>query len=45
MANQIVSKSDIDGAIKDQNSFERTVGAHYYANKLTDFDYENYFKK
>jgi GR25 family glycosyltransferase involved in LPS biosynthesis len=44
MANQIVSHSDIDNTVKNQNTFEKTVGAHYFANKLSDFDYDKYFK-
>jgi GR25 family glycosyltransferase involved in LPS biosynthesis len=44
LANQIVSISDIDGGIKDQNSFEKTVGAHFFVNNLKDFDYDKYFK-
>jgi hypothetical protein len=39
-----VSNSDIDGGIKDQNSFEKTVGAHFFVNNLKDFDYNKYFK-
>ena len=44
MANQIVSHSDIDNTVKNQNTFETTVGPHYFANKLSDFDYDKYFK-
>lgn len=44
MANQIVSNSDIDNNIKDQNSFAITVGRHYFINDLKDFDYDKYFK-
>ena len=44
MANQIVSHSDIDNTVKNQNTFEKTVGPHYFANKLSDFDYDKYFK-
>lgn len=44
MANQIVSHSDIDNTVKNQNTFENTVGPHYFANKLNDFDYDKYFK-
>jgi len=44
MANQIVSHSDIDNTVKNQNTFEKTVGPHYFANKLNDFDYDKYFK-
>lgn len=45
LANQIISISDIDGVMKDQNIFSSVVGKHYFANSLGDFDYENYFKK
>ena len=44
MANQIVSHSDIDNTVKNQNTFEKTVGPHYFVNKLNDFDYDKYFK-
>ena len=44
MANQIVSHSDIDNTVKNQNTFETTVGPHYFVNKLNDFDYDKYFK-
>jgi GR25 family glycosyltransferase involved in LPS biosynthesis len=44
MSNQIVSHSDIDNDIKDQNLFEKIVGKHYFINKLSDFNYEEYFK-
>ena len=44
MANQIVSHSDIDNTVKNQNTFETTVGPHYFVNKLSDFDYDKYFK-
>ena len=44
LANQIVSSSDIDGVVKNQNSFEQTVGPHYFVNNLKDFDYDKYFK-
>ena len=44
MTNQIISNSDIDGGIKDQTSFEQTVGPHYFVNNLKDFDYNKYFK-
>jgi GR25 family glycosyltransferase involved in LPS biosynthesis len=44
MANQIVSHSDIDNTVKNQNTFEKTVGPHYFVNKLSDFDYDKYFK-
>ena len=44
MANQIVSHSDIDNTVKNQNTFETTVGPHYFANKLSDVDYDKYFK-
>ena len=44
MANQIVSHSDIDNTVKNQNTFETTVGPHYFANKLGDFNYDKYFK-
>jgi len=43
MTNQIVSRSDIDGGIKDQNSFVSTVGPHFFINNLKDFDYDKYF--
>ena len=44
MANQIVSHSDIDNTVKNQKTFEKTVGPHYFVNKLNDFDYDKYFK-
>lgn len=44
MANQIVSESDIDGTLKDQNVFEKIVGTHYFQNNLQSFDYDKYFK-
>jgi GR25 family glycosyltransferase involved in LPS biosynthesis len=44
MANQIISHSDIDNTVKNQNTFEKTVGPHYFVNKLSDFDYDKYFK-
>lgn len=43
MTNQIVSRSDIDGGIKDQNVFESIVGPHFFSNNLKDFDYDKYF--
>ena len=45
MANQIVSVSDIDNKVKDQNVFQEVVGRHYFVNKLSDFDYDKYFNK
>jgi GR25 family glycosyltransferase involved in LPS biosynthesis len=44
MANQIVSVSDIDKTIKNQNVFETVVGKHFFVNNLSDFNYEEYFK-
>jgi len=44
LANQIVNYSDTDGEIKDQNSFEQTVGSHFFVNNLREFDYDKYFK-
>lgn len=43
MTNQIISRSDIDEGIKDQNSFAVTVGPHFFSNNLKDFDYNKYF--
>jgi GR25 family glycosyltransferase involved in LPS biosynthesis len=45
MTNQIVSVSDIDKSIKDQNIFQTVVGQHFFTKKLSDLNYENYFKK
>lgn len=45
MATQIISTSDIDHKVKDQSEFEKIVGRHYFANKLEDFNYDEYFKK
>jgi GR25 family glycosyltransferase involved in LPS biosynthesis len=44
MTNQIVSYSDINNVVKNQNSFETIVGPHYFTNKLNNFDYDKYFK-
>jgi GR25 family glycosyltransferase involved in LPS biosynthesis len=44
MANQIVSKSDVDGVLKDQNVFESIVGPHFFSNDYKSFDYDTYFK-
>jgi GR25 family glycosyltransferase involved in LPS biosynthesis len=44
MANQLTNASDTDGGIKDQNAFLKIIGPHYYANKLSDFNYDSYFK-
>jgi GR25 family glycosyltransferase involved in LPS biosynthesis len=44
MTNQIISQSDIDKSIKDQTSFEKILGKHYFVNKLEDFNYDEYFK-
>jgi len=44
MANQIVSKSDVDGVLKDQNVFESIVGPHYFSNDYKSFNYDTYFK-
>lgn len=45
MSNQIISVSDIDNGLKDQNVFKEILGEHYYVENLTEFDYDNYFKK
>lgn len=45
MANQIVSISNIDNTIKDQNIFQSIVGEHFFSKKLSDFNYNQYFKK
>lgn len=44
MANQLTNESNTDGGIKDQNAFLKIIGPHYYANQLSDFDYDSYFK-
>lgn len=43
MATQIYNFSDIDQNVKNQQEFEYLCGAHYYADILTDFDYDTYF--
>jgi GR25 family glycosyltransferase involved in LPS biosynthesis len=45
LANQMISKSDIDNRVKNQNEFETIVGKHFFSNNLEDFNYEEYFKK
>jgi GR25 family glycosyltransferase involved in LPS biosynthesis len=44
MTNQILSYSDILSGIKDQTMFKNICGEHYFSNKLSDFNYDNYFK-
>jgi GR25 family glycosyltransferase involved in LPS biosynthesis len=45
MATQRPGNNDIDLIYKDQSVFKQIVGDHYYCNKLSDFDYEIFYKK
>lgn len=45
MTNQMISYSDITSQIKDQTVFKQVCGDHYFINKLSDFNYDDYFQK
>jgi hypothetical protein len=44
MTTQLTNASDTDGGIRDQTHFKNILGDHYYINKLSDFNYDEYFK-
>jgi GR25 family glycosyltransferase involved in LPS biosynthesis len=44
MTNQMTSYSDVTYGTKDQTMFKNICGEHYYSNKLSDFNYDEYFK-
>jgi GR25 family glycosyltransferase involved in LPS biosynthesis len=45
MATQLTNKSDIVDGFRDMTFFENVLGSHYYVNNLSEFDYDEYFKK
>jgi GR25 family glycosyltransferase involved in LPS biosynthesis len=45
MTNQMTSFSDVLGGTKDQTMFKNICGEHYFTNKLSDFNYDEYFQK
>jgi GR25 family glycosyltransferase involved in LPS biosynthesis len=44
IATQLTNKSDIVNEVRDISYFERVLGPHYFANNLSEFDYDEYFK-
>ena len=44
MATQVTNKSDIVNEVRDMSFFEHTLGPHYFANNLSEFNYDEYFK-
>jgi GR25 family glycosyltransferase involved in LPS biosynthesis len=44
MTTQLTNPSDTDGGIRDQTHFKEILGEHYYTNKLSEFNYDEYFK-
>jgi hypothetical protein len=45
MTTQLPNESNTDGGQRDQSVFEKILGPHYYTNKLSDLNYDEYFSK